>query len=139
MLTLRALNRATLARQLLLQRERIAAREAVERLAGMQAQVPKPPFIGLWTRIEDFEREELAAAIRKKEVVRGTMMRGTIHLVSRNDYLAWRSAIQPVLTRGAERGKGAYDPAALCEVARKFFDTRPCTFEELRELFPKGD
>jgi hypothetical protein len=111
----------------------------VERLAGMQAQVAKPPFIGLWTRIDGFEREQLAKAIRKKEVVRGTLMRGTIHLVSRNDYLAWRSPIQPVLTRGAERGKGAYDPVALCEIARKFFDTRPCTFEELRELFPKGD
>jgi hypothetical protein len=139
-LTLRALNRATLARQLLLQRERVTAREAVERLAGMQAQVPKPPFIGLWTRIDGFEREQLANAIRKKEVVRGTLMRGTIHLVSRNDYLAWRSPIQPVLTRGAAAiVKGAHDPEALCEIARRFFDTRPCTFEELRELFPKGD
>lgn len=140
MLTLRALNRATLARQMLLQRAKIGAREAVERLAGMQAQVAKPPFIGLWSRIDGFEREQLAKAIHGKDVVRGTMMRGTIHLVSRNDYLAWRSPIQPVLTRGAAAiARSAYDPAELCEIARKFFDTRPCTFEELRELFPKGD
>lgn len=140
MLTLRALNRATLARQMLLRRERVTAREAVERLAGMQAQVAKPPFIGLWTRVEGFEREQLAKAIAKKDVVRGTLMRGTIHLVSRSDYLAWRMPIQPVLTRGAAAiARSAYDPAELCEIARKFFDTRPCTFEELRELFPKGD
>jgi hypothetical protein len=140
MLTLRALNRATLARQLLLKRERVGAREAVERLAGMQAQVPKPPFIGLWSRIDGFQREQLAKAIAKKEVVRGTLMRGTIHLVSRNDYLAWRMPIQPVLTRGGGRiTKDAHDPAPLVATARKFFDAQPCTFEELRELFPKGD
>lgn len=140
LITRRGLNRATLARQLLLHRERISARDAVERLAGMQAQAPKPPFIGLWTRIEGFEREQLAGAIAKKEVVRGTLMRGTLHLVSRRDYLAWRSTIQPALTRGlASIARGAHDPEPLCEVARRFFDEQPRTFEELRELFPKAE
>ncbi len=139
-LTNRELNRATLARQMLLTRERVSSVDVVERLCGMQAQVPKPPFIGLWTRIEDFQREELSKAIAKHEVVRGTLMRGTIHLVSRADYLTWRNTIQPVLTRIASSlTKDAYEPEPLCALARKFFDEQPRTFEELREILPKGD
>ncbi len=139
MLTLRELSRATLARQLLLQRESISATEAVERLAGMQAQVPKPPFIGLWTRLTDFDREELRAAIAKKELVRATLMRGTLHLVSRRDYVAWRAALQPLLSAtAAALTKNAYDAEELCERARAFF-RQPHTFEELREQgFDRG-
>ena len=81
-LTLRQLNRATLARQLLLGRERIAPVEAVERLGGLQAQEPKPPFLGLWTRLEGFGRDALDAALHDRSVVRATMMRATLHLTS---------------------------------------------------------
>ena len=58
-LTLRELNRATLARQMLLDREPLPVSEAVERLVGLQAQVPNPPYIGLWTRLRDFRRDDL--------------------------------------------------------------------------------
>ncbi len=75
-LTLRAQNRATLARQMLLAREKTTAALAVERLVGLQAQWPRPPFIGLWSRIEGFAREDLLGPLRRRELVRATMMRG---------------------------------------------------------------
>src|SRR4051794_31266014 len=99
-LSLRALNRATLARQLLLSREQVAASEAVERLGGLQAQEARPPFAALWTRLEGFAPDELRTALEARGVVRGTLMRGTLHLVSAGDYRAFRSALQPVLTQG---------------------------------------
>ena len=132
-LTLRALSRATLARQLLLKRERVSAQDVIARLAGMQAQVPKPPFIGLWTRIEDFDAAELRALIAKRKVVRSTLMRGTIHLVTAEDFLAWRMPIQPVLDigRGAIAGEQPLDK--LTPVARAFFEEKPQTFDALRK------
>ncbi len=69
-LTLRELNRATLARQMLLDREVLPVVPAVERLVGLQAQVPKPPYVGLWTRLRDFRREELTELLRQRRVVR---------------------------------------------------------------------
>jgi hypothetical protein len=145
-LTLRALSRATLARQMLLARERVPAKEAIARLGGLQAQVPKPPFIGLWTRLENFERDELRALIEKHEVVRATMMRGTIHLVTREDYLRWRQPLAPMLARGRAaitKPAGPLDVEGLCDEARRFFDKEPRTFEELRDhflaLFPKDN
>lgn len=59
-LTLRELNRATLARKMLLEREDISVSDALERLVGVQAQVPGPPFVGLWTRLKDFHQEDLS-------------------------------------------------------------------------------
>ena len=76
-LSLRRLNRATLARQMLLQRERGSVVEAVERLCGMQAQEPRPPFPGLWARLQGFRRGDLHRALHDRTIVRGTLMRGT--------------------------------------------------------------
>jgi hypothetical protein len=137
-LSVRALNRATLARQMLLRRETIGVTDAVARLAGMQAQVPKPPFIGLWSRVEGFTREALRDAIAKRELVRATMMRGTLHLVTRDDYLAFRPALQPVLTAGEQaitKGGGPLDIPRLVAEARKFFDAQPRPFDALRDHF----
>jgi hypothetical protein len=135
----RALNRATLARQMLLRRERTAPLDAIARLAGMQAQLAKPPFVGLWTRLENFDAGDLRALIAKRQVVRATLMRGTIHLVTTDDFLAWRMPIQPVL---AAIG-GEQDVVRLTPIARRFFDAEPCTFDALRkhlaERFPDGD
>ena len=145
-LSQRALNRATLARQMLLAREKVKVVTAVERLAGMQAQVPKPPFIGLWSRIEGFKREDLKRAIDKHEVVRATMMRGTLHLMSRRDYIATRASLQPMLTKGMSavlRNRADFDLDLVVRDAREFFHGKPCTFDDLRkhlmELHPKFD
>jgi hypothetical protein len=136
MLSRRALNRALLARQLLLRRERAKPVAVIERLAGMQAQVPRPPFVGLWSRIEGFTREDLVRAIERRDVVRATMMRGTIHLVSRKDFLAFRAALQPMLASGVTAVLKDRDPtkdgAAVIAVARAFFAAEPRTFAELR-------
>jgi hypothetical protein len=130
------LNRATLARQLLLRRETIEVVTATERLAGLQAQVPRPPFIGLWSRIEGFRRDDLIRAIERREIVRGTLMRGTIHLVSRDDFLDWRPAIQPVLTRIMTSVLGRvldqFDTDRIVDAAQTHFDRQACTFAELR-------
>ncbi|HEY0156949.1 MAG TPA: winged helix DNA-binding domain-containing protein [Thermoanaerobaculia bacterium] len=140
LLTRRALNRALLARQLLLTRAALPPQKAIEAVGGLQAQEAKPPYLALWTRLEGFTRDALHDAIGRRKVVRGTMMRGTLHLVSRNDYLSWRPALQPALSRIAEGiTKNAYDAEALCGIAREFFEEQPRPFEELRERFPKTD
>ncbi|MCK6445742.1 MAG: winged helix DNA-binding domain-containing protein [Planctomycetes bacterium] len=141
------MSRATLARQLLLERAKLDAITAIERLAGMQAQVPKPPFVGLWTRLERFERSDLGAGFAKKRVVRVTAMRATLHLLSTRDYLALRGPLQPGLTAGMRsilRDRAAeLDIDALCSFARKFFDAEPRPFDALRDelaaQFPKLD
>jgi Winged helix DNA-binding domain len=92
-LTLRDLNRATLARQLLLDRRRLPVVQALERLAGLQAQWAPAPYVGLWTRLERFRRETLERALLREQVVRAVLMRGTVHLVSRRDYGLFGSAV----------------------------------------------
>src|SRR5262245_26731615 len=101
-LSLRALNRATLARQLLLKREKLTAVKAIERLCGMQAQVAWPPFIGLWSRVQGFRREELIKALHDRSVLRATSLRGTLHLMSAPDYALLRPALQPGLTKAMQ-------------------------------------
>ncbi len=88
-LTLRELNRATLARQLLLRRHRLSVTQAVERTAGLQAQWPPSPYVGLWSRLDGFAAAELTRAVRRRTVVKATLMRTTLHLVSKADYLAY--------------------------------------------------
>ena len=85
-LTRRELNRALLARQLLLDRGRMPLPEALERIGGIQAQYAPSMYVGLWSRLEGFERATLTGALERREVVQGTLMRSTIHLVSRADY-----------------------------------------------------
>jgi hypothetical protein len=85
-MTLRELNRATLARQLLLERKRIGVLPAIERVAGLQAQWPPSPYIGLWARVAGFTRPSLERAILRGEVLKPTVMRGTLHLVTARDY-----------------------------------------------------
>jgi len=93
----RALNRALLARQMLLRRETLSATVAIERLAGMQAQAPFPPYYGLWCRLAGFVPAELSALLLTREVVRIVLMRGTVHLVTARDCLAMRPVIQSFL------------------------------------------
>src|ERR671914_734857 len=90
-LSRRELNRALLARQLLLERTRPGIPRALERMGGLQAQYAPSMYIGLWSRVADFERDDLTHALERKSVVQGTLMRATIHLVSRRDY--WPFAV----------------------------------------------
>jgi hypothetical protein len=92
-LTLRELNRATLARQLLLERKPLPLQRALERVAGLQAQWAPAPYVGLWTRVAGFERETLERALLRKRAVRAVLMRGTIHLVSHADYALFGAAV----------------------------------------------
>ncbi|GAA3098154.1 winged helix DNA-binding domain-containing protein [Streptosporangium carneum] len=131
----RALNRATLHRQLLLERAETPALEAVRHLYGMQAQAPNPPYVGLWTRLAGFEHEELARLLRERLVVRVALMRSTIHLVTADDCLALRPLLRPMLERGL-RGKGlaGLDLEELARAGRALVDERPLTFAELGRL-----
>jgi hypothetical protein len=135
-LSLRALNRATLARQLLLARKRNAVPKVIEQLAGLQAQLARPPFIGLWSRIDGFERKALLRLLERRDVVRATMMRGTIHLVTARDYLAFRRTIQPALNAGIQsivkaRAPGV-EPGPLVAIGEASFARGPQTFESFR-------
>ncbi|MEV4056417.1 winged helix DNA-binding domain-containing protein [Amycolatopsis sp. NPDC049688] len=98
-LSRRALNRATLDRQLLLSRAKLSAFDAVEHLAGLQAQAPFPPYFGLWSRLDGFQPSELAELLESRRVVRIALMRGTVHLVTAADALAWRPVVQPLYDR----------------------------------------
>jgi hypothetical protein len=96
-LTNRALNRATLARQLLLHRRAMDPMDAVTHLVGLQAQNPLDPYLALWSRLADFDPEALGRLIEKRALVRIAVMRSTIHLVTADDALYLRPVMQPVL------------------------------------------
>ncbi|MGI5350541.1 winged helix DNA-binding domain-containing protein [Streptomyces sp. CA-250714] len=87
----RALNRATLARQLLLDRADIPVLDAVAHLGGLQAQEPQEPFVGLWSRVRAFDPATLSDLLTGRSVVRTHLMRRTVHLVTADDVLAWRA------------------------------------------------
>ena len=132
----RALGRATLARQMLLARETHDVGDAVERLGALQAQLPRPPFVALWARLDGFTRDRLHDAVRARTVVRATMMRGTLHLVSARDFVRFRAALQPMLSAGMaavlrERFMTEF-LAPVTDAARTRLAARPHTFEELR-------
>ncbi|GAA0240357.1 winged helix DNA-binding domain-containing protein [Cryptosporangium japonicum] len=97
MLSTRALNRATLARQLLLDRADLPVLDAVAHLGGLQAQEPQEPFTGLWSRLADFDPASLSGLLLDRRVVRTHLMRRTVHLVPTDDVLAWRSRFDPML------------------------------------------
>ena len=97
-LTARELNRATLARQLLLERKKLSPLAAIERVAGLQAQWPPSPYIGLWSRIAGFKREALERAVRRGDVLKPTVMRGTLHLVTARDYALFYAALRDMPT-----------------------------------------
>lgn len=135
-LTARELNRATLARQLLLERAELTAAQAVERLFALQAQEARPPFLGLWSRIAGFEREQLLRALTRRTVVRATAMRATLHLMTARDFAALRGglavSIADALKVIGPRAK-AIDLDALLPAARKLFGEGPRRFEEIRD------
>ncbi|MBB6097375.1 hypothetical protein HNR42_000789 [Deinobacterium chartae] len=131
----RTLNRALLERQWLLQRRNATPLEAAEHLIGLQAQAPNPPYIGLWSRLEDFAPEDLSRLVSERQAVRLALLRSTLHLVSARDAHALRPLLQPVLERGLRgtfgRALTGVDLEELAHLARSMVEERPCTFQEL--------
>jgi hypothetical protein len=137
-LTIRALNRALLERQLLLRRQSLGIANAIAHLVGMQAQVPLAPYTGLWSRLHDFDPAELSRMTEHKEVVRGTLMRRTVHLVTADDFLALRPVMQDMVERGfagspfAPQIQGV-DLPELLAAGRTLVEERPRTTADLRK------
>lgn len=149
-LTDRALNRATLQRQLLLDRADLPAEEAVEHLVALQTQAPDAPYVGLWTRLRAFQPERLAALIADRRAVRATVLRGTVHLVTAGDYPILRAWVQPLLERlykaspfAKSLAAAGVDPADVVSVALRHVGERPQTRAQLSanlgSLWPGAD
>jgi hypothetical protein len=137
-LSTRALNRATLARQLLLERSAMTPLDAVRHLVGMQAQEPLDPYLGLWSRLGRFDPAALAALLVDRAVVRIVVMRGTIHLVTVADAAVLRPLVQPVLDRELAVHRDfapllrTIDLTPVLPVARALLEEQPRTASELR-------
>jgi DNA glycosylase AlkZ-like len=148
-LSQRALNRALLARQKLLQRESLTAAEMIEHLVGMQGQMPNSPYIALWSRIDGFQPDELAQLILNRAAVRIVLMRSTIHLETARDCLFLRPLLQPVQDRnlftGSPFGRNltGMNLDELEAAGRAIVEEKPRTSKELsvllHERWPERD
>jgi hypothetical protein len=140
-LSQRELNRALLARQMLLERGRISIPKALERMGTLQAQYAPSMYIGLWTRLDGFERDDLTRALENRQVVQGTLMRATIHLVSAPDYwpiaMGIRRGRRELWLKASHRqreGMTATRMAAAARTLRKAIADGPMRRSEIHEL-----
>jgi hypothetical protein len=128
-LTTQQLNRASLARQFLLERCTAAADTTLEHLVGLQAQEPQEPYVGLWSRLNGFEPAELVALLEDRDAVRTALMRRTLHLLTARDALALRPLHQPMLVTRMlstlRRRLPGVDLDELAELARPLFEEEP--------------
>jgi Winged helix DNA-binding domain len=141
-LSLRELNRTTLERQLLLRRAALAAGPAIGHLAGLQAQAPLAPYVGLWTRLAGFRPPWLSTLMTERTVVRAHLMRNTVHLVTAEDFIRFRPLVQPLMERGLAGNFGprliGIDLAELREQAAALLAQSTLTRVELaRRLAPR--
>ena len=140
-LTERELNRALLARQLLLERKSLSVPKALERIGGIQAQYAPSMYIGLWSRLDGFERDGLDRALARRSVVQGTLMRLTIHLVSAHDWWPFAVATREARRRGWTRYPGHADARAAAAAARKLrrrIATGPMQRKEVEDVIDLG-
>jgi hypothetical protein len=137
-LSTRALNRALLARQGLLEPWSCGPEEAIERLVGMQSQAPNAPYVGLWTRLQQFDPDELSTLMLSRRTVRIALMRSTLFLVSARDCLALRAVLQPVMDRSMKTNQlkrlPGLDVERLTMLARELMASEPRTFAQLGAL-----
>ncbi|OEJ41662.1 hypothetical protein AR457_07410 [Streptomyces agglomeratus] len=139
-LSTRALNRATLARQLLLRRTPMSAKDAVAHLVGLQAQNTKPPYYQLAARLQGFDPEELSGLMASREVGRMVTLRSTIHTHTADDCLTLRPLVQAARDRELNlfrKGLTGVDLARLAATTRDHVEERPRTLKEIRELLLK--
>ncbi|MEJ2885778.1 winged helix DNA-binding domain-containing protein [Actinomycetospora aeridis] len=135
----RALNRASLARQHLLERASVPVLDAVAHLGGLQAQEPQEPYTGLWSRLAGFDPAELSAHLAGRRVVRTHLMRRTVHLVTAEDALTWRSRHDAMLRQRLlgvyRRDLAAVDLDELADLGGRLLAQEPRTLPEVgREL-----
>jgi hypothetical protein len=137
-LTTRALNRALLARQLLLERSPLSIVAAIEQVGGLQTQYAPSGYVGLWTRLAGFRRDALTEALVDRSVIQATLLRTTIHMVSRREYWRYAMGIRQARRSWALRlGPNAADEPALrvaAERIRKALADGPRTVKELDGL-----
>lgn len=146
-LTRRQLNRATLARQMLLERADRPILESIAFLLGPQAQISEGPYHALWSRLQGFRHQDLTQLIKDKSLLRATSMRGTLHLHTVPDMVGIRKLVQPVLDRmwqsNFAKAFGAGDRQAVIRAGRRMLDKGPMTAGALRkalvESFPEPD
>lgn len=122
------LNRAVLARQLLLDRSPLAPARAVERVAGLQTQYAPPGYVGLWSRLAGFRRDHLTDALLRGRIVQGWAMRCTIHLVSARDYAPFTEAVRAARRLwwvGAVKPPSGLDMRAVAEAVRGYLAGGP--------------
>jgi hypothetical protein len=134
----RALNRALLARQMLLERVARPVADAVRHLVGLQAQAPWSPYYALWTRLEGFDPHELGALLTERRAVRIVLMRSTVHLVTAEDCLLLRPLHDGFLARGLmtsvwRHGLTELDLDAVVAAGRALVEEEPLTFRQLGE------
>jgi hypothetical protein len=135
-LSQRELNRALLARQLLLERVRLPIPRALERIAGLQAQYAPAMYIGLWSRVAGMERDALTRALERRSVIQATLMRATIHLVSKRDYWPLAVALRDPRREWWERIHPSRPPdmPAAARRLRRFLADGPRRRKEIEEL-----
>jgi hypothetical protein len=141
-LSQRELNRALLARQLLLERGRTTIPKALERIGGIQAQYAPAMYIGLWSRVAGLERRALTRALERRSVVQATLMRATIHLVSRADYWPMTAAIRAERRAWWARTHKQTDPKRAQTAGRRlraFLAGRPRRWREIQDRFGRED
>jgi hypothetical protein len=139
-LTCRALNRALLARQLLLARGDMPLPAALTQIAGIQAQYAPAMYVGVWSRLEGFERDALTRALEDRSVIQATLMRSTIHLVAPGDYWPFALAVREARRRSwlrSVRGFTAPQMAGAARTVRRALAGGPRTRGEIEELVGK--
>jgi hypothetical protein len=134
-LSTRELNRALLARQLLLERSSLPLVRAIERIGGLQTQYAPSAYIGLWSRLDGFRREDLTFALERKRVIQATLMRATIHMVSAVDYAPFVEGIRTIRrewwARVTRRQAGTLDMKGATALLRRHLADGPKRQREL--------
>src|SRR5438309_6264485 len=133
----RELNRALLARQFLLERSSLPLIETLERIGGLQTQYAPSGYIGLWSRLNNFQRGALTSALERRQVIQGTLLRSTIHMVSARDYPLFLAAVKQARQEWWRRTRkefGTIDMEAAIAVFHEHLSGGPRRATELKQL-----